>query len=125
MKLGMDYINDGAKFTIGDIFIPNSGSTQTILKYKRYFFDLKPINAITNIISGPINLIERTSKAKFILPNGTKFFIKDTLFSPKSKRNLLSFNDIYLHGYDTQSATEENMKYIYILLLMYQERSAY
>jgi len=59
-------------------------------------------------------LIERTGKASFILPNGTKYFIKDTLISPKYKRNLLSFNDIYLHGYDTQSATEENMKYMYL-----------
>ena len=27
---------------------------------------------------------------------------------------MLSFNDIYLHGYDTQSATERNMKYMYL-----------
>ena len=59
-------------------------------------------------------MIEGTGKANFILSNGTKFFIKDALFSPKFKRNLLSFNDIYLHGYDTQSATEENMKYMYL-----------
>ena len=26
----------------------------------------------------------------------------------------MSFNDIYLHGYDTQFATKENMKYIYL-----------
>ena len=42
------------------------------------------------------------------------FSIKDALFSLKSKRNLLTFNDIYLHGYDTQSATEGNMKYMYL-----------
>ena len=36
------------------------------------------------------------------------------MFSPKSKRNLLSFNDIYLHGYDTQSTTEETMKHMYL-----------
>ena len=59
-------------------------------------------------------MIEGTGKASFILPNGTKFFIKDALFSPKSKKKLLSFNDIYLHGYDAQSATEENMKYMYL-----------
>ena len=74
----------------------------------------EPTKAIINSISGPIDLIEGTGKASFILPNGTKFFIKDALFSSKSKRNLLSFNDIYLHGYDTQSATEENMKYMYL-----------
>ena len=41
-------------------------------------------------------------------------FHKRCFVSPKSKRNLLSFNDIYLHGYDTQSATKKNMKYMYL-----------
>jgi len=26
----------------------------------------------------------------------------------------LSFNDIYLHGYDTQSVTEGNIKYMHL-----------
>ena len=114
MKLDMDYSNDEVKTKTGDICIPDSGTTHTILKHKRYFSDLKPTKAIINTISGPVDLIEGTGKASFILPNGTKFFIKDVLFSPKSKRNLLSFNDIYLHGYDTQSATEENINYMYL-----------
>jgi len=114
MKLDMDYSNDEVKTKTREICIPDSGTTHTILKHKRYFSELKPTKAIINTISGPVDLIEGTGKASFILPNGTKFFIKDALFSPKSKRNLLSFNDIYLHGYDTQSATEENMKYMYL-----------
>ena len=48
------------------------------------------------------------------MPNGTNVFIKDALFSPKSKRNLLSFNDIYLYRYETQSAIEGNMRYMYL-----------
>ena len=59
-------------------------------------------------------MIERTGKANFILPNESKFVIKDALFSPKFKSNLLNFNDIYLHGYDTQFATEVNIKYMYL-----------
>ena len=110
----MDYTNDKVKIKTGDICIPDSGTTHTILKHKRYFSDLKPTKTIINIISCPVELIEGTDKASFILSNRTKFFIKDALFSPKSKRNLLSFNDIYLHGYDTQSATKENMKYMYL-----------
>jgi len=58
-------------------------------------------------------LIEGAGKASFILPNETKFFIKNALFSPKSKSNLLSFNDIYFYGYNTQCATKRNMKYMY------------
>jgi len=43
-----------------------------------------------------------------------QFFINDVLFSSMSKRNLLSFNDIYFYEYDTRSATKENMKYMYL-----------
>ena len=73
---------------------------RTLFKYKRYLL-LKPTKVIINIISSPVDLIKGSGKASFILPMGTKFFIKDILFSPKSNRKLLNFNDIYLHGYDT------------------------
>ena len=66
-------------------------------------------------ISGPEDLIEGIGKAEFILPNGTKFVIDEALFSPKSTRNLLSFNDIYRNGYDTQSITENGNKYLNIV----------
>ena len=92
----------------------NSDTMHTILMYKRYFSDLKSTKTIINIILGLIDLSEGTDKVSFILPNGTKIFIKDALFSPKFKRNLLSYNQIYLHGYDIQFATEENMKYMYL-----------
>ena len=60
-------------------------------------------------------MIEGTGKAHFILPNGTSFCIENALFSPKSNRNLLSFNDIYFKGYDTKTVTIENKKYMYII----------
>ena len=112
----MDYSKNGAKnkVNVGDLCIPDSGTTHTILKQEKYFLNLKPTKAIVNTISGPADLIEGTGKASFILPNGTKFLIKYALFSPRSKRNLLSFNDIYSHGYDTESVTEGNMKYMYL-----------
>lgn len=97
-----------------NLCIPDSGTTHTILKDKRFFSELKPTKTIVNTISGPTDLIEGIGKANFTLPNGTKFSIHDALFAPKSKRNLLSFNDIYSHKYDTQSATEGNMKYMYL-----------
>ena len=85
MKLDMDYSNDEVKTKTGDICIPDSGTTHTILKHKRYFSDLKSTKAIINTISGHIDLIEGTGKARFILSNGTKFFIKDDLFHQNPK----------------------------------------
>ena len=110
----MDYEGATFKDNAGDICIPDSGTTHTILKHKKYFSELKPTKAVVNTISGPVDLIEGTGKSSFTLPNGTKFHINDALFSPRSKRNLLSFKDIYIHGYDTQSATKGNMKYMYL-----------
>ncbi|GJW52752.1 disease resistance CC-NBS-LRR class family protein [Tanacetum coccineum] len=43
------------------------------------------------------------------------FLINNAIFSPKSSRNLLSFGDIYLNGYDTQTTTIENEKYLHII----------
>ena len=83
------------KGNIGDLCIPDSGATNTILKNRDYFSEIKPTKAVVKIISGPIDLFKGIGKAKFILPNGTKFIIDEALFSPKSTRNLLSFNDIY------------------------------
>ena len=102
MKFAMEHIYDGADFKVntGDLCILDSGTTHTILKHKKYFSDLKPTKAIINTILGSIDLIEGYGKANIVLPNGTKLFVNNALFSPKSKRNLLSFNDIYLHGYD-------------------------
>ena len=49
MKLDMDYTNDRVKIKIGDICIPDSGTTHIIRKDKRYFSDLKPTKEIINI----------------------------------------------------------------------------
>ena len=98
----MEHTYEGANFKVNtkDLCILNSGTTHSILKHKKYFSDPKPIKTIINIISGPTDLIEGYGKAKIVLLNGTKLFVNDALFSSKSKRNLLSFNDIYLHGYN-------------------------
>ena len=113
----MDITNGtSTKINARDICIPDSGTTHTILKHRKYFSELKPTNITVHTISGPADLIEGIGKAHFTLPNGTKFSINNALFSPNSKRNLLSFKDIYLQGFDTQSATEDGKKYMYITL---------
>lgn len=102
VKFDMEHTYDRADFKVnaGDLCILDSGTTHTILKHKRYFSYLKPRKAIINTISGLIDLIKGHRITNLVLPNGTKLFVNDALFSPKAKRNLLSFTDIYLHRYD-------------------------
>ena len=49
-----------------------------------------------------------------MLPNETRFFISDALYSSKSRRNLLSFKDIRRNGYHIKNMNEGNVKYLYI-----------
>ena len=99
----------------GDLCIADSGATHTILKSKKYFSGLKLTKGTIDTISGPTNLIEGVGKANLVLPNGTQLLIENALFSPKSKRNLLSFRNIYHNGYDTQSRTIGNNKNLNII----------
>ena len=99
LKFDMDCTQH--KGNVGDLCISDSGATHTILKNRDYFSEIKSTKAVVKTISGPEDLIEGIGKAEFILPNGTKFIIDEALFSPKSTRNLLSFDDIYQNGCDT------------------------
>ena len=98
------------KDNIGDLYIPDNGTTHTILKNRDYFSEIKPTKAVVKTISVPVHLIEGIGKTKFMLPNETKFIIDEALFSPKSTRNLLSFDDIYRNGCDTQFVTINGKK---------------
>ena len=69
LKFDMDYTQH--KDNVGDLCIPDSGATHTILKNRDYFSEIKPTKAVVKIISGLENLSEGIGKAEFILPNGT------------------------------------------------------
>ncbi|KAL4568713.1 hypothetical protein LXL04_024328 [Taraxacum kok-saghyz] len=112
MKFNMNSTGSQHQEKTGDLCIADSASTHTILKSKKYFSELVPRKAVIHNISGPADLVEGSGKAQFALPNGTSLYIKNALFSPKSSKNLLSFNDIYFNGYDAQTKTIENKKYI-------------
>ena len=99
----------------GDFCLLDCCTTHTILTSKKYFTYLEPSKIQVGTIAGPIKLIEGSGRATFTLPNGTNFTVNDALFAPKSRRNLLSFKDIYRHGYDTESMTENKAKYIFIV----------
>ena len=88
------------------------GTTHTIFKNKKYFSHLSMGKIIVTKIFGSTNMIEGFGRVIVILPKGTKFIINNAMFSPKSKRNLLSFKDIRENGYHIQSMDEINLEYL-------------
>ena len=75
----------------GDVCLADCVTTHTILREKKYFFNLITTNTSVSTISGTSNLIEGSGRANIVLPNGTRLHINDALYSSKSKRNLLRF----------------------------------
>ena len=84
------------------------------LKIKKYFQQLTLNKANVNMISGSTNLIEGFLRANIILPKGTKFYIDNTLYSSKCRKNLLSFKDIRYNGYHIKTNNESSKEYLYI-----------
>lgn len=77
-----------------ELCLVDSATTHTILRNNKYFMSLVLIEGKVNIISSPVDLIKSCRIAMFILANGMELCIYDALYSPKSRRNLLSFKDI-------------------------------
>ncbi|GAV77474.1 hypothetical protein CFOL_v3_20945, partial [Cephalotus follicularis] len=65
-------------------------------------------------ISGTSDLIEGSVMTSFVLSNRTQMRITDTLYSTKSRRNLLSFKDIHLKDYHIKTTNENDKEYLYI-----------
>ena len=97
-----------------DICLIDSATTHTILKYEKYFSHLTMGETNVNTISGSAQLIEGSGRATIFLPKGTKMIIHDALFSPKSRRNLLSFKDIRRNGYHIETMNETNGEYLLV-----------
>ncbi|KAK1570985.1 hypothetical protein Q3G72_010194 [Acer saccharum] len=107
-------MSDIEKQNTGDICLADSATTHTILRNQKYFLNLTLLKANVNTISGPADLIEGSGRAMIFLPNNTKICINDTLYSSKSKRNLLSFKDIRCNGYHIETINDENIEYLCI-----------
>ena len=86
-----------------DVCLVDCATTRTILWEKRYFLELTLIKENVSTISGTTNLVEGFRRANITLPNGTRFHINDTLYSSKSRRNLLKFKDIRRNGYHIET----------------------
>ena len=85
----------GLKMNEDDICLADYATTHTIFRDKRYFLELTLIKANVSTISDTTNLVEGSGRANIMLSNGTRFHINDTLYSSKSRRNLLSFKNIH------------------------------
>jgi hypothetical protein len=97
-----------------NICVVDSGTTHTILKSKMHFFYLTLQDAVVHTISGSAKWIEGSRRATIMLPCGTKVDINKALYSPMSKRNLLSFKDIRQNGYHIETMCEGNVDYLNI-----------
>ncbi|KAJ0523083.1 putative RNA-directed DNA polymerase [Helianthus annuus] len=102
------------KAIIGDECLVDSGTTNTILKHKKFFSELSPAETLVGTISGVCDLIEGSGRASIILPSGTKLIINDALYSSKSRRNLLSFKSIRQNGYHLKTTSANNNEYLQI-----------
>jgi hypothetical protein len=111
-----------AMTSIRDECLVDSGTTNTILKSKKYFSQLSLVEIRVNIISGISNLIEGSGRAYILLHEGTKLIINDALYSSKCRRNLLSFNDIWRNGYHIEIMTENNIEYLQVITIKYGQK---
>lgn len=72
-------------------------------------------NASISTIAGIANLIEGHGQAHILLPKGTHLELSDALYSPSSKRSLLSFKDIRLDGFHVETKGEGNQEFLNIV----------
>ena len=73
----------------------------------KYFEYLTLTKANVTTISGPTNMIKSSGKANIVLSNNTRLSIKNALYSPESRRNLLNFKDIHANGYRIETTNED------------------
>ena len=95
-----------------DICLIDSATTHTIFKNEKYFSHLSMGNINVTTISGSANLIEGFGRAIIILPKGTKLIRNNAMFSPQSRRNLLSFKDIRENDYHIKTFNEMDLEYL-------------
>ncbi|TYH13303.1 hypothetical protein ES288_A06G132000v1 [Gossypium darwinii] len=103
-----------------NICLAGIATTHTILKGKRYFSHLIMKEESVSIISGSTTIIEGSRRAIILLPRGTKIEIINTLYSPKSQINLLSFKDIRQNGYHIETLNEGNCEFLQITNQFYR-----
>lgn len=100
-----------------DTLVVDSGTSHTILKDKKFFVNLTLKDANVSTIAGVSSLIKGHGQAYVLLPNGTHLEIDEALYSPNSKRSLLSFKDIRKNGLHIQTSGEGAKEFLNIFEL--------
>ena len=101
----------------------DSATTHSILQDARFFESIKPYNSDVHTISGKSKLIEGYGTAKIMFPNGTRLTIGDALYSPRSRRTLISFKDIRKNKYHLETGTQSDNEYMYVTHQVNGQRS--
>ena len=112
----------GLKMNENDLCLADCATIHTIFRDKRYFLELTLIKTNVSTIFGTTNLVEGSRRTNITLPNGTRFHINDTLYSSKSRRNLLSFKYIRRNGYHIETMNEDNVEYFYITFIIFGQK---
>ena len=97
------------------ILVVDSGTSHTILRDKRYFMNLTMQSAKVQTIAGEASLIEGHGQAYVMMPKGTHLEIKTALYSPSSRRSLLSFKDIRINSFHLETWEEGNKEFLNII----------
>ena len=118
-----DSINLFLGMTSGEVScLADIATMHTILCEKHYFTNFVPKNAPLTILSGPSHLIERYRNTRIMLSNGTELTIKETLYSPRSGRTLLSFRDIRDNQYHVETTEENGSEFLCITSYEYSQK---
>lgn len=97
-----------------DISLIDSSTPHTIFKDEKCFCHLNISKINVTMICGSPNLIEDFQKPIIIFHKGSKSIINNFMFSPKSHRNLLNFEDIHENGYHIKKIDKINLEYILV-----------
>ena len=84
-----------------DVCLVDYATTHTILRDKRYFLKLTLIKVNVSTKSATTNLVKGSGRTNITLPNETRFYINDTLYSNKN-------------GYHIETVNKDNVEYLYI-----------
>jgi len=107
-------------FHDGDLCLVDNSTMHTILKEQKYFEYLKLTKANVTTISGLTYMIQGYGRANTLSLNNTKLGIKDALYSPKSRRNLLIFKYIHVNGYHIETIDEKKRISLYYFMYFRQ-----
>ncbi|KAM2806532.1 hypothetical protein COP1_047150 [Malus domestica] len=100
----------------------DSATTHTILLERHYFTNFIPKKTPLTTLSGLSNLIEGYGKTRIMLSNGTILTIKEALYSPRSRRTLLSFKDIRDNQYHLETTEDHGSEFLCITSYEYGQK---